>query len=271
MQRVRCFAAWPANPSLDRTSGAMVSGNIRNLLTAAALTTLGACHAETPFVVRTDAPMVYLILTPDALNSAIPELRALVANTATPVSVEYLTAARFTMHRRSDGASFDWHAVPPIGTFNPFGGNYALAEAASTAGLGRSDLAAGERYTLEIVVGDRVITGEATIPERPRPRILALTDGSRMVVWPKIAAAAAYAVEVTTDAGHLQTTADTFYLLHDDFPTDAESQIVITAMDSNWVRYRSDSTAMSAGLAGAYGVFGGMSRATLPLPAKTAP
>jgi hypothetical protein len=247
----------------------MVSASIRKLLSVAAAVVLCACHPDAPLVVRTDTPMVYLILTPDSLESPIPELRALVANTGTPMSLEYVTPDRFTMRRKFDGSSFDWQATTPIGTDTPFGGNYALAESASVAGLGRRDLKAGQTYTLEIALGDRVIIGQATIPEHPRPRLVVLTNGSRMVVWPKVAAAAAYGLEIDTDIAHTQTTADTFYLLHDDFPAGPESRIVVTAMDSNWARYRGDSTATREGLTGAYGVFGAMSRTALALPSET--
>lgn len=214
--------------------------------------------------------MVYLILTPDSLLSPIPELRALVANTGTPVEVEYLNAEPFTMRRMSDGALFNWYATSPIGTGNPVGGNYALANGPSAAGLGRIDLKAGETYTLELTVDGRIITGRTTIPDHPQPRLVVLPDKSRMVVWPRVASAGAYGLEISSDAAHTQTTTDTFYVLHDDFfPNNPESNVVVIAMDSNWARYRYDSTVMSKGLKGAYGVFGAMSRTTLALPPTT--
>jgi hypothetical protein len=246
----------------------MVISNHPRLLAFAALATVCACHAEVPVAVTTDVPMVYLLLTPDSLDGLFPELRAVVANIGGPglVPIDYLTADRFTMRRKSDGIAFNWYAVPAMGIYAPSGGNYALAESASAAGLGRTDLAAGETYTLEIPVGDSVITGEATIPEHPQPRLVELTDGAQMVVWPAAGAAAGYQLHVISPEEYVPFTADTFYLLRGVFPVGPGSRIVLTAMDSNWARYFRDNTAKSAGLTGAYGVFGAMSRTTLILP-----
>ena len=236
---------------------------------------IAACHGEATLVPRTNIPIVSLILTRDSLRGVLPELHALLANTGTPTEVEYIDAEQFIMRRAADGAVFDWSTEPvPSGQYIPFGGNYVLAESTTTRGLGRRDLVPGESYTLDITLADRVIHGAVTIPARPQPRITERSDGRRVVVWPKIDAAGLYMLEIESDFARTQATTDTFYVLHDDLPVEtlpAESHLTITAMDSNWVHYQSNPTAVSAGLEGAYGVFGASSTTTIIIPRKSEP
>jgi hypothetical protein len=233
-------------------------------------TVLGGCTADV-LVPHTNEPMVYLVLTPDSLTGLQMELRAVLATTATPVRVEYRSADSFIMRRASDGALFDWREdATASAVYTPFGGNFVLAESASTLGLGRDALTPGETYTLTISSLGRTITGRATIPARPQPVVIEGPD-RRVVEWPRAAAAAMYLVETDSELRELQhVIVDTFFVLPDDRPETpgVPQRFRITAVDSNWFRFMRDTSTVSAGLEGAYGLFGATSRTVIDLPPR---
>ncbi|MCY7379017.1 MAG: hypothetical protein LH467_06720 [Gemmatimonadaceae bacterium] len=222
--------------------------------------------------------MLYVMLTPDALTPPETALTALLATTGTPVAVELRSAEQFTMRRTSDGSRFAWREVEASRTgrdgrprYAPSGGNYLLAERASVAGLGRENLSAGSTYTIEVATQGRLITGSVTIPARPVPSLVQEAN-RRRVVWPRAAAAALYLLEIDTAVVRSVTVRDTFYVLHDDRDSLSLPPIPkfrLTAVDSNWSRFMSDSTVTSAGLRGAYGLFGAFTSVELELPRLT--
>jgi len=200
-----------------------------------------------------------------------------VATTATPLQLEYRSVERFLMSRGSDGMRFAWRAIAATQTTpdgrpltTPIGGNYMLSERAGTDGLGRFDLVPGESYALDILTLGQRVTGSVNIPERPVPR-LAERGGRRFVEWSRSRGAAKYLLQVDTDVQGTATVSDTFYALRDDLESGAlpaRPRIRITAVDSNWWRYVSDSTVTTAGVSGAYGLFGALVSAELDLPRR---
>jgi hypothetical protein len=246
----------------------------RALLTSVVLSLTGltaGCNTDLPHAVRSEEPIINLVLTPDSVEGTFETgLHALLATTATPAELEFRSADRFVMRRATDGALFDWREDPnPRGTNGSFfiGGNYVLAESAGPAGLGRRDLAAGETYTLEVSTFGRLITGRVTIPARPQPRLVERSDGHRVVEWRRVTAAGEYDLVVDTDFIREHTTIDTFYVLRDDAPR-PEAHFRITAKDTNLVNYLRDAAVLRVGVQGAYGVFGAMSSAVIDLPPK---
>ena len=273
--RDRFNPARDAHHSIDRLGNTVVKRSVwRPVFLSALFFPLG-CAPESPIIVRTDEPMVYVILTPDSLISPLPELHGLLANTGTPVTVEYLTADRFVMRRVSDGAIFDWQLdTSPQPSSVPFGGNYVLAESANSRGLGRRDLEAGERYTLEVSISDRTITGRVTIPSHPAPHLVVKSNGVRVVEWPRIAAAGEYRLDIESEFPRNYATRDTFFVLKDAPPGGqwpAHPQFSITAIDTNWYRYSRDNTAVRAGVQGGFGVFGAMSASSIEIPRPGSP
>lgn len=245
---------------------------VRRLFCLALAIALLACAGEGPFTVHAEEPMLVLILSPDSQSAITSQLRALLTTTGTPFEVEFRSAERFEMRRASDGAVFDWQETAvPAGQFTPSAGNFVLAESASTRGLGRVDLRAGERYTLDVLTVGRSIVGETSIPMRPRPQLVERSDGTRMVEWPRDARVGGYAVFAETDDGPERVTKDTFYVLREDVRRGLlppSPKVRITAMDPNWYRYLSDSTARVAGIEGARGVFGAKSTAEIDVPPR---
>jgi hypothetical protein len=236
-----------------------------------------ACGDARALSPRTDEPMLYVVLTPDSLVAPETLLTALLATTATPEHVEFRSAEQFVMRRAVDGAVFDWHGVPPddIGPdgrprYVPLGGNYALSEQATSNGLGRADLRPGETYLLDVSTGGRLLLGSTTIPERPAP---AIQDGgaTRTVVWPRAKGAAMYLLQIDTDTYRDVVVTDTSYVLREDLAPASVPEIPhfrITAVDSNWARYMSDSSVAAAGISGGYGLVGAMVSAEIPIPPR---
>jgi hypothetical protein len=233
--------------------------------------------AEQPLVVRTDEPMLLVVLTPDTLSEADTLVAALLGTTGTPLSFEYRVAEHFSMRRASDDAPFVWREIDIRGgdgpSYFPRGPNYGLAPAASAAGLGRADLVPGETYALEVATSGRVITGSTTIPARPRLVVRQRTDGRRVVEWQRDPGVGLYVVNADTDRVPNQETADTFFVLRDDMPDDllpAQPRFRITASDTSRARYLVKPEVTSAGLVGAYGLFGAMIGASIDLPPRHA-
>ncbi len=254
----------------------MVSGRV-SMLSAISILALAACDADKALMTRTDEPMVYVVLTPDAPAQPETALTAVVATTATPLQLEYRSAERFLMSRSSDGMQFAWRAVAATQTTpdgrpltTPIGGNYMLSERAGADGLGRLDLTPGVSYSLDVLTLGRRVTGAVTIPERPVPTLVE-RGGKRFVEWSRSRGAARYLLQVDTDGQGTATVNDTFYVLRDDLEPaalPARPRIRITAVDSNWWLYISDSTVTTAGLSGAYGLFGALVSAELDLPRR---
>jgi hypothetical protein len=137
-----------------------------------------------------------------------------------------------------------------------------LAESASVRGLGRRDLRDGETYTIEVMSLGRLITGRVTIPHRAELRLVENPDGTRVVVWPRIASAAAYVAEFGFSVFPVPTP-DTTYVLP---PYSGDATFQVTVVDPNWLAYIRDHRTLVAGLQGGYGVFGAANRTTIALP-----
>lgn len=231
-----------------------------------ALLLLG-CESTAPLINRTDEPVLNLVLTVGDLVSTETTVTALLATTGTPTQLEFRTAERFSMRRASDGAVFAWQEVSMPGLPNglprlvPSGGNYQLAPRATSAGLGRDSLLAGQRYVLDIMSLGRLITGEVIVPPRPIPRARRTATGW-LISWPPVSGSAAYEVAFVANGGlysHTRTT-DTVFAA-----PPGTARYRITALDPSLYGFTSDSTIVRAGLRGSYGLFGAASSTIIEL------
>jgi hypothetical protein len=248
-----------------------------SILMALSTLCVAACDGGAALVTRTEEPMLYVVLSPDAPAPPESALTAVVATTATPIQLEYRSAERFLMQRVSDGASFAWREVAVTQTTpdgrpltTPIGGNYMLNERAGVGGLGRADLVPGESYALDILTLGRRVTGSVTIPERPVPSVVQRA-GKRLVEWSRSRGAAMYLLQLDTDVQGTATVSDTFYVLRDDLEPaalPAKPRVRITAVDTNLWRYTGDSTVTSAGVRGGYGLVGALVSVEVELPPR---
>lgn len=241
------------------------------------LLALSACEPSAPLARRTSEPILTLVLTPDTLVPPDSQITALLATTGTPLLAEYRVAEQFRMTRVRDGAMFDWRLLPTrkgppelLRGSVPFGGNYGLAEEPRSGLLGRRDLLPGDSYELDVASGGRIIRGAVTIPARPQ-LVLIATSGTRRVLWPRVPGAELYVLSIETDVLGSVTTRDTQYVLREDREPSGPASpafVRVTALDPNWARFMSDSSITSAGVTGAYGVFGAVTTASIMIPPR---
>ncbi len=232
-----------------------------------AFTLLSSCDAAKTLNPRTEEPILLLVLSDSASNPLQPQLTALLANSGRPSRLEYRLAQTFRMTRERDGAEFAWRTSPPPprpgGAFFPSTGNYVLDERSSAAGLGREALRVGETYALEVVSEGRRIIGSARIPMNPTLKLE--SDGVvHRVVWQRIPGVERFLVFGPGLDAFVPIT-DTFVVLPRQPGT--TSTVLVFALDSSYGQYLRDSTVFSAGLQGAYGVFGAVSASSIDVAA----
>jgi len=232
-----------------------------------------ACDGPGPTVPDSDEPLLIVVLTDSAMTQSRPDrsdagLYALVAIAGTPLHFSPVVAERFEMRRASDGALFAWRPVVPT---RPMGGpprlwdlgqegNYYLPFPSSVAGLGASDISAGDSYLLSAQIGERVIQGRATLPST-LTLSLVTSGAERRLVWPRVDGAAGYAIRAPGAPG-LQR--DTFFVL----PRELEQfsqELEVVALDTNLFSYTNDQRAARAGIDNGYGVFGATTSARISL------
>lgn len=195
--------------------------------------------------------------------------------TGTPLSSPFREAQLFELYRLPDSAKYSWTKNPDAPSADPVGfrgtslafGNYILAEQSGSGTLGRRDLTLGASYSLHVLTDGRTIRGHAILPMAPDPRIV-LRDGRRMAIWSAAAGAAAYLVDADTETAGPRMTIDTVFELRYDrgTATPGEPELRLTAIDANLFRYVTDMSAVSAGLTGAFGVFGATVTTRIPMP-----
>lgn len=249
---------------------------IRVLASGILAALLTACGSDGALVPSSDAPFLYVVVSPGPASArAEGPLRAMLLTTGTPLSSPFRDAQLFELYRLPDSARYSWTKNPDTAPGDPVGfrgislafGNYVLAEQSGNGTLGRRDLVSGASYSLRVVTGGRTIHGQAVLPMAPNPRIV-LRDGRRMVVWSAAAGAAAYLFDANTESGGPRMTTDTVFELRYDrgaaIPPGPE--LWLTAVDANLFRYVTDTGTVSAGLTGAFGVFGATATTRIPLP-----
>ncbi|MEO7996865.1 MAG: hypothetical protein ABI852_05440 [Gemmatimonadaceae bacterium] len=216
---------------------------------------LSGCDTAVPLFVRTEEPMLYLVLSADPPVAPDAAQSAILATTGVPTSLEFRTADEFALYRVADNAAFVFRNRVPA---PPRQGNYELPELADAEGLGRTNLQPGQTYRLRVITHGREITGTVTIPLRPILRVEA--DGiERRLIWNKVAGSSTYLVNGINVNNGLQSTTDTFVVLpHIAAGNDNLARITISAIDSNYASSLRDG-AIIAGVRGAYGILGARS------------
>jgi hypothetical protein len=236
--------------------GALVAG----LLVALA----AACAGDPATVPENETPYLYLVLGEPTVNLAAPgeppaQHAVLLTLPAPTEPARYRSADWFEMTDGTTGDRFAWRALGPTGPVGSFPGmdfrrpNYRLPDSPAT-GLGNTDLVPLRSYNLEIETEGRRIRGRVTIPGA----IAARLDGGTLS-WAPVTGAAGYRVTIDR-AVHFVT--DTVRPLSDDDL--AAASIVVDAVDPNLWQYLTRSVTSAPHLSGAHGVFGAITRDTVP-------
>ena len=259
----------------------MIAHGVPGRLTlGVALLIASACHMGERLLGHTNEPAVYMILSlPDSLDATTDSaLYALLVTATSPLEAEYRGADRIGLMRVSDGASYAWRQLPrsgavPLGRGGvalPDDGNLALLWTSSSDGGGRESLMLGETYQLHVESNGRLITGSASMPG---PVAVSILAGDGTVYWNRAPHGVAYFVIVDTDDPGAIVTTDTSYTLLFNRPLSQRPSpelVRVIAMDANLTRYFTDTSVTRSGVQGAFGVFGALSRAAVPIPASMA-
>lgn len=249
----------------------------RRVILAAGLALVGqACEGPSELIATSDEPFLYLLVAPSpiprrgppAIDSAV---YALLLTTGSAIRAEPRTAEAFAMTRARDGRPFSWSgtSVPPEDLTAGYrgvgfhqGGNYVLAERSSAAAAGRLELQALDTLLLEITTLGATIRGRTVVPEGPQ---LTLTnEGGRWLVrWPRAKGSAGYMVAGFSSIVTSDTIVDvTPFPL---FEYDTTATLTVAALDSNAYRYVTNAALASAGLDGAFGMFGSVNASIISL------
>ncbi len=105
------------------------------------------------------------------------------------------------------------------------------------------------------------------MPARPQAAVLE-EGGLRFITFPKAAGAAAYYVDGDTEQYPRITTLTRVQLRYDMDPAfvPKNPQLRVTALDSNIVRYISDTTVARTGIEGAFGLLGAATFSSVSVP-----
>ena len=224
-------------------------------------------------------PFLYLIISPEPIPRRFPSasdtaIQSLLLTSGSASGAPFRSAERFVLSD-ANGTTFNFaerttaSAIPGVDRQGASleDGNFILPFASSATASGASELRALGTYNLRIETGGRVITGKVLIPDRPQPMFM--QDGAkRFVIFPEVAGAAAYLVGGDTELyPHVIRTnqVQLFYNVDPAYvPANPEFRVV--ALDSNIVRYMSDSTISRSGIEGGLGLFGAVSSASIPVP-----
>lgn len=228
---------------------------------------VGGCDGSKIVVPTSEEPFLYLVLNEKTVDRSSPAGRVgqhalLLTTGAATGSPRYRTAERFEMRRASDGAGFAWRKERvPNGEPGSFPGvsldfwNFHLP---GDARLGADALAPGESYELLIESGGEVIRGRVTVPGEFTASTFE-RNGRRVAVWPRVAGAAGYRIEVGD--GKVVVQRDTSYVIPDDVLEGGT--LDIEALDPNLFTYVADNRTARAGIDRGYGVFGAMTAARI--------
>jgi hypothetical protein len=225
-------------------------------------------------------PFLFVMISPEPLAKRLPSasdssIQALLLTTGSASGAPFRTAERFEVSSTADGRTFTFlerplaAPVPGVGRGGASldDGNYVLPFASSPDGNSASEFRHLTEYDLRVETVGRLILGRVLIPERPRPELF--VDGDkRFVVIPKVAGAAAYLVSGDTERSERIVTEGMIELSYDREPASVppNPEFRVVALDSNVVRYISDSTLARSGIDGAFGLFGAASSARIPVP-----
>lgn len=234
------------------------------------------CHGPSELIATSSDPFLYVVISPTPIprggsppsDSAV---YALLLTTGSSVRSEPRTAESFVMRRAGDGAVFPWSStsVPSEsltaghrGIAFYQGGNYVMAERSSATTAGRVDLKALDTLLLEISTLGVSIRGRTIVPEAP---MLTLSDdgGRKVVWWPRARGAAGYMVGAGFSYVSTDTVVDVTPL--PGFELDSAASLTIAALDTNVFLFVTDSARASAGLSGAFGLFGAVNSSTIKL------
>ena len=225
-------------------------------------------------------PFVYLIISGEPLPRRSPAppdtaIQSLLLTVGSASGAPFRTADHFVITDEVDGSSFMFKERAAPGPTPGVGrsgatledGNFILPFSGSATEAGASALKQLRIYDLRIETEGRVITGKVLIPDTPHPSVIQ-NAGKRFVVFPAVAGAAAYLVGGDTELYQHVISGTEVQLQYDVDPAfvPANPEFRVIALDSNLVRYMSDSTRSRSGVEGGLGLFGAVSSARLPVP-----
>jgi hypothetical protein len=225
------------------------------------------------------APFLYLIISPEPLTQFGPApdtaVQALLLTTGSAAGAPFRVADRFDLTNATGGAPFTFTARMPNAPIPGVGragasvedGNYVLPFGGTATSRGAGELLPFGTYDLHVESEGRIIVGRVVIPARPQP-VLLQEGGAYFVSFPEVTGAAAYYVAGDTERYPRITTSTRVQLRYDADPAfvPPNPQFRVIALDSNIVRYISDSTVARSGIDGAFGLFGAAISATISTP-----
>lgn len=256
----------------------------RLALLSALLVCTPGCDPDPIFGSSPNDPAVYFVLSREPLavdgGAALADssLFALVGSLGSASSIHYRAIDSIVMTRRSDAARFDWEILPRLGVVTPIarsldlleGGNARLLWRGSGGRLGREDLADGIAVDLVLGSAGRVIEGGASIPATPTITVEQV-GGVTTIRWARSIGAARYWIRADTELNSrfAMDAIDTSYALkRNALPALVPSPpyFVVIALDSSLASFIGDTLRTRAGVLGAHGLFGAMSRDLVEIP-----
>jgi hypothetical protein len=222
------------------------------------------CQADPADTTPPEGPFLYLVLGERSIDVAGADStgqrqHALLLSLIPDETVEFRSAVRFAMED-GRGRRFGWAGLARTGAVAREPGpdsmhpNWVLPET-PWAGLGADHLEPGESYTLQLDTGGRAVWGAVTMPG---PTAAWITGTGDVLVWGSVVGAAGYRVIIDDE-----TLLVTDSVLALSAGQQQATRIIVDALDSNAWAYHSDPGVGAAGLQGAFGVFGAMTRDTV--------
>ena len=241
--------------------------------TIGCLTLIGGCDKPVGILPTNSRPGVYIVLSrePWGRDSA---LYGLIISGSDAGQVRYGVIDRIEMTRRRDGAKFGWQIMERVGPIATGAAsldeeaNVRLPWTGNPTGLGRSSLSAGDTYDLVVETEGQQLSGSA---ELPPALALELSDsGGRInAKWSPAPMGKWFLLTIASDMPGKVLTPDSSYLVKANLPKDEwgpSPLLSVTTVDTAYVRFLADSSRVSVGIVGGFGVFTGVSRASKPLP-----
>lgn len=239
------------------------------LVLACTASVLG-CRADPITLPAGDEAFLYIILgqrTPNLVAGVSGQHGYLLRSGRPDRPATFLEADRFEMRREVDGALFGWQSYGFSGetadvlAVSYSDANYHLPDGTTAGGLGADSIGPGERYELDVAIDGSVIRGSVTVPETFSATVREQNDRA-VATWPRVSGAAGYQLHIPDEDLVLLT--DTFYPLPEAL-IGTGAELVVDALDPNIWLYLTDDQAASAGIEGAFGLFGAMTSARLRL------
>lgn len=209
-------------------------------------------------------PFLYLVLGERSVDvsradSAGRWQHAMLLSLTPDQTVEFRSAVRFAMED-GRGRRFGWTDLARTGSVVREPGpdsmhpNWVLPET-PWAGLGADHLEPGESYTLHVDTEGRAVLGATTMPGPIAARITGTGD---VLAWGSVIGAAGY--RVTIDDETLFVTDSVIAL---SAARQQATRIIVDALDPNAWAHHTNPKVGTAGVQGAFGVFGAMTRDTV--------